>query len=89
MNDKLREDMFVAVQQEKIRREKALPIDNTPTAPYHMTSAEWNKTHRDFKGISARINRGCRVRTALRRGDKGTELVEVYLTDKKIKDVRK
>jgi hypothetical protein len=50
------------------------PLVNRPSAPHHMTKAEWARTHRDYKGTMEQG--GVRIRTILRQG-----LVEVFLTD--------
>lgn len=49
----------------------------TRAAPVHLTSAEWKKTHADFKGVGE--TNTYRVREVLAPGG----LKQVYLTDKK------
>lgn len=63
----------------------ALPIINSPKAEWHMTSDEWKKIHRDFKGIC--VTKDFRFRTAMKGSPQGTALYPVFLTDKKIKEV--
>lgn len=65
----------------------ALPIINSPKAEWHMTSDEWKKIHRDFKGVSLAEAKGYRFRTAMKGSPKGIALYHVFLTDKKIKEV--
>lgn len=68
-------------QAERREREaaKALPLTNDPTASWHMTSAEWARVGKDYKGISVDVSGRYRYRSAMRGGG----LERVFLTDKK------
>lgn len=58
--------------------EASLPLINDPAAGYHMTSVEWGRMHRDYKGVVVHPSLPYRYRSAIR----DSRLVQVYLTDK-------
>lgn len=61
-------------------RVAALPMINDPSAPWHMTSAEWRTLHKDFKTIVECD--GVRVRSAVQPAARGGGLAKVFLTDR-------
>jgi Methyltransferase small domain. len=73
-------DRLVREYEAKEReREKKLPIINVPDGAKHISSAEWNDTHKDYKSIVVSEG-GYRYRSMMVQG--GT--TPVFLTDKKV-----
>lgn len=73
-------------EKESERRSKAqaasLTLVNDPNASLHITTSDWNKTHKDYKDILS--NGKFRYRSVLR----NSCLQSVFLTDKPVKELK-